>query len=175
LALSGGSNLATVLFLNASPYRAISHPYRPQDQHHREATTILTQGAQCFTAQFSDAAAAAVADQALQEQLPESPALDLRGDNDREVGEPAGIGNRPNLSQCMLDTVVSALDGHQRHFAIVVDLGEAGEAAPRQAPGRVEKAHARILNSKGIEQFAKQGLILRSGPEHEKSLTIMEL
>ncbi|NML29132.1 helix-turn-helix transcriptional regulator [Zoogloea sp. G-4-1-14] len=44
-ALSGGNNRATALFLNASPYRAISHPCRPQVQHHREATTILTRGA----------------------------------------------------------------------------------------------------------------------------------
>ena len=45
LALSGGNNLATALFLNASPYRAIFRPYRPQVQDHIEATTILTQGA----------------------------------------------------------------------------------------------------------------------------------
>jgi len=44
-ALSGGNNLATALFLNASPYRAIVLPYRPQDQDHIEAATILTRGA----------------------------------------------------------------------------------------------------------------------------------
>ena len=44
LALSGGNNRATVLFLNASPYRAILHTYRPQVQDHIGATTILTQG-----------------------------------------------------------------------------------------------------------------------------------
>jgi hypothetical protein len=44
LALSGGNNRATVLFLNASPYRAIVRPYRPQVQDHIEATTILTWG-----------------------------------------------------------------------------------------------------------------------------------
>jgi hypothetical protein len=43
-ALSGGSNRATVLFLNASPYRAIFHPYCIQDQDHIGATTILTRG-----------------------------------------------------------------------------------------------------------------------------------
>jgi hypothetical protein len=43
-ALSGGNNLATTRFLNASPYLAISHPCRPQVQHHKEATTILTRG-----------------------------------------------------------------------------------------------------------------------------------
>ena len=47
-ALSGGNNRATALFLNASPYRAISHPCRPQVQHHREATTILTRGEGCW-------------------------------------------------------------------------------------------------------------------------------
>ena len=41
LALSGGSNRATVLLLNASPYRAIFRPYRPQVQDHIGATTIL--------------------------------------------------------------------------------------------------------------------------------------
>ena len=45
LALSGGNNRATALFLNASPYRAIVCPYRPQDQHHIGATTSLTRGA----------------------------------------------------------------------------------------------------------------------------------
>jgi hypothetical protein len=44
-ALSGGNNRATTLFLNASPYRAIFHPYRPQFHHHKEATTILTRRA----------------------------------------------------------------------------------------------------------------------------------
>ncbi|MDP2169832.1 MAG: hypothetical protein Q8J96_05365, partial [Rhodocyclaceae bacterium] len=44
-ALSGGNNRATVLFLNASPYRAIVRPYRPQVQDHIGATTILTRGA----------------------------------------------------------------------------------------------------------------------------------
>ena len=44
MALSGGNNRATALFLNASPYRAISHPYRPQVQDHIGATTILTRG-----------------------------------------------------------------------------------------------------------------------------------
>src|SRR3989338_4189111 len=44
LALSGGSNRATTLLLNASPYRAIFHPYRPQVQDHIGATTILTRG-----------------------------------------------------------------------------------------------------------------------------------
>jgi len=44
LALSGGNNLATTLFLNASPYRAIFRPYRPQVQDHIGATTILTRG-----------------------------------------------------------------------------------------------------------------------------------
>jgi len=43
-ALSGGNNLATTLFLNASPYRAISPPRRPQVQLLIEATTILTHG-----------------------------------------------------------------------------------------------------------------------------------
>ncbi|MDP2168923.1 MAG: hypothetical protein Q8J96_00735, partial [Rhodocyclaceae bacterium] len=43
-ALSGGNNRATVLFLNASPYRAIVRPYRPQVQDHIGATTILTRG-----------------------------------------------------------------------------------------------------------------------------------
>ena len=42
LALSGGSNRATTLFLNASPYRAIFRPRRPQVQDSIEATTILT-------------------------------------------------------------------------------------------------------------------------------------
>ncbi|MDP2828172.1 MAG: hypothetical protein Q8O37_06160, partial [Sulfuricellaceae bacterium] len=45
LALSGGNNRATTLFLNASPYRAMFHPYRPQVQDHIGATTILTRGA----------------------------------------------------------------------------------------------------------------------------------
>ena len=44
-ALSGGNNRATALFLNASPYRAIFAPYRPQVQDHIGATTILTRGA----------------------------------------------------------------------------------------------------------------------------------
>ncbi|MEW6132846.1 MAG: hypothetical protein AB1591_06705, partial [Pseudomonadota bacterium] len=44
-ALSGGSNRATALFQNASPYRAIFLPYRPQVQDHIGATTILTRGA----------------------------------------------------------------------------------------------------------------------------------
>src|ERR1035437_3831923 len=44
LALSGGSNLATALFLNASPYLAIVLPYRPQVSDHIGATTILTRG-----------------------------------------------------------------------------------------------------------------------------------
>ncbi|MDP2829065.1 MAG: hypothetical protein Q8O37_10730, partial [Sulfuricellaceae bacterium] len=44
LALSGGNNRATTLFLNASPYRAMFHPYRPQVQDHIGATTILTRG-----------------------------------------------------------------------------------------------------------------------------------
>ena len=44
-ALVGGSNRATILFLNASPYRAIFHPYRPQVSDSIEATTILTRGA----------------------------------------------------------------------------------------------------------------------------------
>ena len=44
VALSGGNNRATTLFLYASPYRAIVHPYRPQVQHHIGATTILTRG-----------------------------------------------------------------------------------------------------------------------------------
>src|SRR3989339_458825 len=43
-ALSGGSNRATALFLNASPCLAIDLPYRPQVRDHIEATTILTQG-----------------------------------------------------------------------------------------------------------------------------------
>jgi len=45
LALSGGNKRATALFLNASPYRAIFRPYRPQVPDHIGATTILTQGA----------------------------------------------------------------------------------------------------------------------------------
>jgi len=45
LALSGGNKRATTLFLNASPYRAIVLPYRPQVQDYIEATTILTRGA----------------------------------------------------------------------------------------------------------------------------------
>ena len=43
-ALSGGNNRATALFLNASPYRAIFRPYRPQVPNHIGATTILTRG-----------------------------------------------------------------------------------------------------------------------------------
>jgi hypothetical protein len=43
-ALSGGNNRATALLLNASPYRAIVHPYRPKVSDHIGATTILTQG-----------------------------------------------------------------------------------------------------------------------------------
>jgi hypothetical protein len=42
LALSSGNNRATTRFLNASPYRAILDPYRPQVERHIEATTILT-------------------------------------------------------------------------------------------------------------------------------------
>ncbi len=49
MALSGGNNRATVLFLNASPYRAIFRPYRPQVQDHIGATTILTRGARYGT------------------------------------------------------------------------------------------------------------------------------
>jgi hypothetical protein len=43
-ALSGGNHLATTLFLNASPHRAISPPRRPQVQLPIGATTIPTQG-----------------------------------------------------------------------------------------------------------------------------------
>jgi hypothetical protein len=42
LALSGGSNRATALFLNASPYPAMFRPYRPRAQDYNGATTILT-------------------------------------------------------------------------------------------------------------------------------------
>jgi hypothetical protein len=35
---------ATTRLLNASPYRAIFHPLRPQVRHRKEATTILTWG-----------------------------------------------------------------------------------------------------------------------------------
>ncbi|HQU25372.1 MAG TPA: hypothetical protein PKX13_13970, partial [Acidiphilium sp.] len=44
MALSGGNNRATTLFLNTSPYRAIFHPYRPQVKDYIGATTILTRG-----------------------------------------------------------------------------------------------------------------------------------
>ncbi len=44
LALSGGNNRATALLLNASPYLAIFHPYRPQILNSIGATTILTRG-----------------------------------------------------------------------------------------------------------------------------------
>ncbi len=40
--LSGDNNRTTVLFLNASPYRAIVRPYRHQVQDPIEAPTILT-------------------------------------------------------------------------------------------------------------------------------------
>jgi hypothetical protein len=43
-ALSGGNMRATTRLLNASPYRAIFHPLRPQVRHRKEATTILTRG-----------------------------------------------------------------------------------------------------------------------------------
>ena len=115
---------------------------------------------QRFAAQLTDAATTAVADQALQQQLPESLALDSRGDNDRKVREStAGISNSPNLSQRMFGTVAPALDCQQRHFAIVVDLGKAGEAGPLQVPGRVEKAHAGIFGGKKSKQFAEHGFI----------------
>lgn len=44
LALSGASNRAAALFLNASPYRAIFHPYRPPVPDPIDATPNLTRG-----------------------------------------------------------------------------------------------------------------------------------
>ena len=56
-----------------------------------------------------------------------------------------------------------ALDGHQRHFAVVVDLREARQLRARQLAHGAEEAHARILGSERVEQFGQRGLVL--GPD----------
>ena len=118
---------------------------------------------QRLAAQFVDAAAARIVDDAGHQQLSEPLALERGTDDQGEVGDDiVGVGDDAHLAERAFAAVRVAFDGDQRHLALVVDLRKARQQLARQLAHGVEEAHARILGGQRGEQVAQRVLVLRT-------------